>query len=88
MGPEALADREALADPEDLAGPAGRAGLVGREALEDPVVREDLEALVGPAAPEALAVLCLNQEVPCRPFFQPRASEPLAFQHPAWERRA
>lgn len=79
MGPEALADREALADPE---------GLVGREALEDPVVREDLEALVGPAAPEALAVLCLNQEVPCRPFFQPRASEPLAFQHPAWERRA
>ena len=85
MGPEALADREALADPE------GPADLVGREALEDPVVREDLEdleALVGPAAPEALAVLCLDQEVPCRPFFQPRASEPLAFQHPAWERRA
>ena len=73
MGPEALADREALADPE------GPADLVGRE---------DLEALVGPAAPEALAVLCLDQEVPCRPFFQPRASEPLAFQHPAWERRA
>jgi len=66
----------------------GPEALADREALADPVVREDLEALVGPAAPEALAVLCLNQEVPCRPFFQPRASEPLAFQHPAWERRA